>query len=83
MPTKLDQRRLRDGEKAASLEEPTTVEEIKQQLEVICDGARALQSLDDLGSPEANQDAWDQMLALEARANVLRDRLTKLELASA
>ena len=64
MPSKIDQRRLNDGAIASSLSEPTTIQEIEEQIETISDGIRALQSLDDLGSAEANKAAWNQMLEL-------------------
>lgn len=75
MPSKIDARRLRDGASAASLPEPKTVEEIQAQLEVLGDGIAAMQSLDDLGSPEANQQAWDDMCALSKRYEELKARL--------
>jgi len=55
--------------------EPATPEEIRSQLEILSDGIRALQSLDDLGSPEANQRAWDQMVALQAKHARLEEKV--------
>lgn len=72
-------RRLAAGEEAKALPEPTTATEIRKQLDVLYDGMVALQSLDDLGSEEANQKAWDDMLALQKRYDALRARLTKME----
>jgi hypothetical protein len=71
-------RRLRDGARAARLPEPETPEEIRSQLEILSDGIRALQSLDDLGSPEANQRAWDQMVALQAKHARLEEKIRKV-----
>lgn len=79
MPTLVDQRRLRDGAKAQLLDEPKTAKEIRAQLDVLHDGIAALQSLDDLGSEEANDQAWNDMLALQRKAEVLRERLRQLE----
>ena len=49
--------------------------EIEQALEEVYDGIRALQSTDDLGSEEANQRAWDDMVELGERAKALEKRL--------
>lgn len=80
-------RRLADGERALVLAagvgkfaETATRVEIEQQLEVIDDGIRALQSLDDLGSEEANRRAWADMLELQERHAWLKakaDRMVK------
>ncbi len=79
MPTRLDQRRLNDGAGAAALREPKTVKEIKEQIETISDGIRALQSLDDLGSKEANDAAWNQMLELQKKEDDLKKKLQALK----
>ena len=54
-------RRLRDGATAMGLAMPTTLSELKAARDTIRDGLCALQSLDDLGSEEENQRAWDDM----------------------
>jgi hypothetical protein len=79
MPTKIDKRRLQDGEKASSLTEPQTEQEIRQQLEILADGIRALQSLDDLGSEAANDAAWEDMLALQRKYDRLKKKLPKTQ----
>lgn len=68
--TARDERRLRDG--ASALREPTnyeamSIKELRALRERLGDGARALQSMDDLGSPEANQRAWADMQELMKR----------------
>lgn len=72
-----DQRRLRDGARGAAMEEPTAdtpQKEIRKYLGRMHESLCAMQSLDDLGSDEANKQAWDDMIALErkyARAKAL------------
>lgn len=79
-PTRRDERRLRDGATAAALPaDPQTAEEIRSQLVTLHDGICALQSTDDLGSPEANQRTWDDMLALQERHKALVVKLAALE----
>jgi len=68
-------RRLADGEQAGALAEPATDAEIEAQLNILHDGIAALQSLDDLGSNEANQRAWNDMLALQKKYARLRQKL--------
>lgn len=76
-PSRIDRRRLKDGEEASNLPEPTTEAQIREQLSILSDGIAALQSTDDLGSPEANQAAWDDMLALQAKYDRLKKKLEK------
>jgi hypothetical protein len=65
MPTKLDQRRLRDGQAALCLKPPNTEAEIVAQINQLHDAIAAMQSLDDLG-PEANDAAMrDNDILLE------------------
>lgn len=78
MTTTHDKRRLADGDRAKGLAKPKTTKEIQQQLEILSDGIRALQSLDDLGSPEANQRAWDDMLELQRRSDALKATLKEI-----
>jgi len=49
-------RRIMDGEKAFALPEPKNKKEAAGQLDILSDGIRALQSLDDLGCTEANNE---------------------------
>ena len=74
MPTKLDMRRLNDGAKASRLlaQDPKTIDECRSQIEELSDAIAAMQSLDDLGSAEANQRAMDDMDALLARYQYLK-----------
>ena len=78
MTTTHDKRRLADGDRAKGLAKPKTAKEIQQQLEFLSDGIRALPSLDDLGSPEANQRAWDDMLELQRRSDALKAALKEM-----
>ena len=59
MPTKLDLRRLKTAN-AAPLELSNDLGILKAQIERLGDALAAMQSLDDLGSPEANQAAMEQ-----------------------
>jgi len=75
-----DQRRLRDGARAMGLKGPVDLLEIKEHIEIVRDGIRALQSTDDLGSTDANAKAWSDMLELQRRLKKLekeRDKLIK------
>ena len=79
-PTKVDQRRLADGAEALrqSRRDPQTIEQAREIYESLSDGIRALQSMDDLGSPEANEAAWDDMLYLEKERRTLEAKWPKL-----
>lgn len=79
MPTAIDQRRLRNGAEAAALPEVSALEQKKRQLWHLHDGVCALQSLNDLGSPEENQRAWDDMCALQKRYDKLKDEIAEME----
>ena len=79
MPHPVDQRLLNDGARAMALTEPKTLKEMEEQLRIIYDGALALQSMDNLGSPEANQQAWDDMLELQRRAEALSKKIEELK----
>jgi hypothetical protein len=76
--TKLDERRLRDADVALALPEPRTKEEAIEQLGLIHDGIAALQSLDDLGSIEANSAAMDKCIALQKKYDRLKARLEQM-----
>lgn len=81
MVSTVDRRRLRDGAEALTRDQdaPKTVEEMEAQLQALWDGAVALQSLDDLGSPEANEKAWNDMMELQRRAQALEEKLRVLK----
>jgi hypothetical protein len=77
----VDRRRLRDGAEALALNDraPKTLEEMEAQLQALRDGAVALQSTDDLGSLEANERVWNDMLELQRRAQALEKRIAELK----
>ena len=79
MPNKNDRRRLADGAKARALPEPKTLKEMQEQVGTIFDGMLALQSTDDLGSPEANNQAWADMIELQKRYDTLKAKIESLE----
>jgi len=67
-------RRLVDGAKAMVLPEPKSTAEIREQIEIIADGIRALQSLDDLGK-ETNKQIMDDMAVLQKKYDRLNRQL--------
>jgi hypothetical protein len=74
--------RLRDGAKAIEAlakPEPVTLEEHEAQLEVVMQGARALQSLDDLGSRNSNNRAWKDLVRLSDRIEILEGRIKSMK----
>lgn len=78
-------RRLSDGERAMELssEEFVPSDSDLRGLEALRDdlhtGIVALQSLDDLGSEEANQAAWNDMLELQRRHKLVTDKIDALK----
>jgi hypothetical protein len=78
VPSKIDERRLRDGAEAMALPAPRTLDEARNYVSVLHDGMVALQSLDDLGSEDANRRAWDDMLELERRSEAVKLRFPEL-----
>jgi hypothetical protein len=80
MPSSIDQRRLRTGAAVlhTTVETPSTIEGLRQQLDALHDGIAALQSLDDLGEV-ANAKASADMQTLLARYTACRKRLLQLE----
>jgi hypothetical protein len=59
-------RRLGDGQRAILLEMPKDdIRALVRYRDELHAGIAALQSLDDLGSEQANQAAWDDMLELQ------------------
>lgn len=75
MVSRIDQRRLNDGASAGALSEPQTLAEAKAKLERLGDAVAAMQSLDDLGSPEANKAAMADADALMRRYLDLRQAI--------
>jgi hypothetical protein len=68
----LTRRRLTDGARALALQEPSADlerwgEAMRGYVLELGDAVAAMQSLDDLGSPEANKQAWDDMQKLQKR----------------
>ncbi|OGM96449.1 MAG: hypothetical protein A3B86_03270 [Candidatus Yanofskybacteria bacterium RIFCSPHIGHO2_02_FULL_38_22b] len=79
MTSRVDRRRLRDGAEALAMSEPQTLEEMERTLQNLWDGAVALQSTDDQGSPEANEAVWNNMLELQRRAEALEKKIKQLK----
>ena len=73
----LDERRLRDADAALTLPEPTTKQELIEQLDAIHSAITALQSLDDLGTIEANTLATSKNFVLQDKYNRLKALLGK------
>jgi hypothetical protein len=74
-------RRLNDGKVAMGLEAPETSTQLNDLIEYrnqLHDGICALQSLDDLGSEEANERAWNDMLELQKRYDKIEARIEEL-----
>lgn len=63
--------RLKKGAAALALPEPVTVEAMRARLPVLHEAICAMQSLDDLGSKGANQQADADGLELQRRYRVL------------
>ena len=79
MASRIDRRRLRDGAEALALSEPKTLEEMEAQLQALWAGAVALQSTDDQGSPEANEQVFNHMLELQQRAQALEKKIEQVK----
>lgn len=83
MPTHspVTRRRLRDGDTASAV--PTdnlttlSLADLRALREMVFDGALAMQSLDDLGSPEANDAAWLQCIALDKKLKAIDAEIAK------
>lgn len=74
-PTPLDAARMAEAQSiAVALGEPMTREEARHAADELRDAITALQSLDDLGSPEANQEAWDRMMDLERKLATIKEK---------
>jgi hypothetical protein len=77
-----DEARLRDGAaavKTLSEPKPESLEGLEERLAIIMDGALALQSTEDQGSPEANQAVWDDMLRLQKEGDELGVKIQALK----
>lgn len=77
MVTELDQRRLKDGKTALALLKPSSIQEMKTQIIQFTDTIRAMQSLDNLGSVEANESAWNDMVTLTKKRNAIQEELKR------
>lgn len=74
-------RRLNDGQEALAAKVPKTknLQELIDYRNQLHDGIAALQSLDDLGSEEANNAAWGDMLALQRRYDKVSKCINKFK----
>lgn len=79
--TSITRRRLRDGATAMrySPAPDYDLRGLKLELSVLHDGAVALQSLDDLGSVEANNKACDDIVVLQRRMEEVRKKIAVLQ----
>ena len=83
MASKIDQRRLRDG--AIGFQVPTgggELAELRRRREQLFDAVLAMQSLDDLGSVEANNAADRDMQDLQRRLCSVEKQIAAQESAS-
>jgi len=74
-------RRLNDGARAIALDIETSddLDALKSYKSELHDGIAALQSLDDLGSEDANNAAWNDMLELQRRHGIVEKRIKKIK----
>lgn len=79
MVSHIDQQRLATGSRAMRLAPARTLAAKKGQLAQLWDAARAMQSLDDLGSPAANEKAMRDMDELMRRAQALEQEIREEE----
>ena len=81
MTSARDRRRLNDGDEALGLgtKLPTKLRDLETLRDELHDGIVALQSLDDLGSDEDNQRAWNDMLELQKRYDLVSVKIKKFE----
>jgi hypothetical protein len=74
-------RRLRDGDRASNVSTTDddlaklSLPELLTLKEVVFDGAVALQSLDDLKTPELNDAAWLQCQELDRKLKRIKDEI--------
>jgi len=81
MPSAVDKRRLDDGARAKARGEanPDNLNDLISLRDELHSAICALQSLDDLGSEEANQAAWDDMTLLQGRYDKVVSRIKELK----
>lgn len=81
MPSAVDQRRLGDGARAKARGEelPDKLNDLISLRDELHSAICALQSLDDLGSEQANQAAWDDMTLLQKRYDKVVARIKNLK----
>jgi hypothetical protein len=75
MITERDKRRLRDGAIALALKVPVSREELIVYRDKLGRAIAAMQSLDDLGTRELNEKAWNDMLRIEKLYNEANEKL--------
>ena len=75
MTTQLDESRLQMGAEGMHLGLPKDRAEIIKQIDQLEDSIIAMQSLDDLGSDEENDRAWNDMKALQKAQDALKKSL--------
>lgn len=79
IPSKVTQRRLRYRSEAMALKNPRTEREIIEQVDQLRDAIRAIQSLDDLGSVEANEAVMKDHDVLLRKLVLLENKLVKIK----
>lgn len=77
-PTKIDMRRLRNGERGKAIILSDNIDKLEEQIDTLHDATVAMQSLDNLGSPEANQQAYEDMRALTSKCDLAEKKLNQL-----
>ena len=81
MTSPVTKRRLNDGNKAIAVSADSlsslSLVQLQRLREIVFDGALAMQSLDDLGSKEANIAAWDDCKALDAKLKRIDDEIAR------
>lgn len=80
-PSERDVRLLQQADEALALGEPRTREETQEQLDIVRCGMIALQALNDLGSSAANDLAAENLVALQAKYDRLREAQGEREVA--
>lgn len=69
--------RLKKGATALALPEPTTLKAMRERLPILHEAICAMQSLDDLGSEEANRQAHADEEELQRRQRILEERIRR------
>lgn len=82
----IERGRLRRGRiawvKSDMIFKNASLRELENILDSVMEGAVAMQSLDDLGSKEANEAAHERLCTLEARAEAIEERIKEMKDAS-